>query len=299
MRRAAHGRDGRDIVFDTWGDPSGHPVFLLHGTPGSRNGPRPRSSVLRWLGIHLISYDRPGYGDSPRLPRRVVAHAAHDVADIADCLGLAEFSVVGRSGGAPHALACAALLPDRVRSAAVLVSLAPPDAHGLDWFSGMAAANVRDYRNTRDIRRELIATLVDQAQEVRADPHALLSALDEEMSDTDRAVVADAGIRHMLQRNFQTAIQSSANGWIDDVQSFRKPWGFEPCHNAVPTLLWHGEHDVLSPPDHFMWLADQIPGVTAILQPTAAHFAAVPVLPEVLGWLREQAQAHSAAITKT
>ncbi|MGW3206832.1 alpha/beta fold hydrolase [Streptomyces sp. NPDC001135] len=76
--------DGREIVFETWGDPEGHPAFLLHGTPGSRNGPRPCSLVLHQLGIHLISYDRPGYGGSTRLPNRRVAHAAHDVMHIAD-----------------------------------------------------------------------------------------------------------------------------------------------------------------------------------------------------------------------
>src|SRR5262245_22879736 len=119
------------------GDAGGWPVFLLHGTPGSRNGPRPRSGVLYRLGVWLISYDRPGYGRSPRHAGRLVADAAADVETIANELSIDRFSVVGRSGGGPHALACAALLGDRVARAAVLVGLAPTDARGLAWFNGM------------------------------------------------------------------------------------------------------------------------------------------------------------------
>src|ERR1035438_9135598 len=58
--------DGRTLPVESWGDPDGKPVFLLHGTPGGRYGPRPRGIVLYRLGIRLISYDRPGYPHSTR-----------------------------------------------------------------------------------------------------------------------------------------------------------------------------------------------------------------------------------------
>lgn len=93
---------------------------VMHETPGSRRSPRPRASVLYRLGVQLICYDRPGYGGSDRHPRRTVADAATDVQAIANELGIDSFGVVGHSGGGPHALACAALLGDRVHSAANL-----------------------------------------------------------------------------------------------------------------------------------------------------------------------------------
>ncbi|MPY56894.1 alpha/beta fold hydrolase [Streptomyces spongiae] len=297
MARAALSRDERELVFNSWGDPQGHPVFLLHGTPGSHQGPRPRSMVLYQLGIHLIAYDRPGYGGSTRSPGRQVVDAAADVEDIADHLRIDEFSVVGRSGGGPHALACATKLSHRVRSAAVLVSLAPPDAPGLDWFEGMTESNVREYRNARENLTLLKSTLVQNADAMRADPMALLKNLDGEMPDVDRQVVADAGIRRMLHKNFMAGIKEGADGWIDDAVAFSIPWGFDPTEITVPTLLWHGEDDVFSPVEHFRWLARRIPRATVVLEPSAAHFAAVPVLPKVLGWLREQARADAAATT--
>src|SRR4051794_9200169 len=147
LRAAA---DGRGVAVEEWGAPAGYPVFLLHGTPGSRLGPIPRAMVLYQLGIRLVTFDRPGYGRSDRRIGRAVADVADDVRHIADFLQLREFAVLGRSGGGPHALACAALLPDRVSRVAALVGLAPTQAEGLDWFEGMTAANTREYLAVRN-----------------------------------------------------------------------------------------------------------------------------------------------------
>ncbi|MFC7484665.1 alpha/beta fold hydrolase [Luedemannella flava] len=135
----------RRLMVEVSGNRDGMPVFLMHGTPGSRSGPKPRGSVSYRLGVLLISYDRPGYGRSTRHPGRGVADAARDVAAIADALGIDRFAVVGRSGGGPHALACAALLPQRVVRTAVLVSLAPANARDLNWYDGMTPGNVAAY----------------------------------------------------------------------------------------------------------------------------------------------------------
>src|ERR1700691_6628745 len=94
-----------------YGDRDGKPVFLLHGTPGSRLGPHPRAAVLHRLGIQLISFDRPGYGESDRLKSRRVTDVAADVQAIADAYGLREFAIVGRAGGRPPPPACGAPLP--------------------------------------------------------------------------------------------------------------------------------------------------------------------------------------------
>jgi pimeloyl-ACP methyl ester carboxylesterase len=154
--------DGRRLSVDSLGDPEGKPVFLLHGTPGGRGGPRPRGIVLYRLGIRLISFDRPGYPGSDRDPGRTVASAAENVRVIADYFGIDRFSVVGRSGGAPHALACAALLPDRVISAAALSSPAPHDADDLIWTAGMAASNVRAYGYARTGQCDALRAMLEE-----------------------------------------------------------------------------------------------------------------------------------------
>lgn len=280
--------DGRHLMVERLGDPQGSPVFLLHGTPGSRLGPAPRGMVLYQRGMQLIAYDRPGYGGSDRLEGRSVGDVVKDVTTIADELGLERFAVVGRSGGAPHALACAALIPERVTRTAALVALAPKDAEGLDWFEGMAAHNVREYSTAAQDPDGVAARLTPRADEIRKDPVRLLDDLRQELTESDRMVVADAGVRSMLLRNYQEALRTSAWGWIDDALAFCSPWGFDPADIPGEVLLWHGEQDVFSPVGHSRWLAERIPGATAVLEPAAAHFDAFRALPRVLTWLLDR-----------
>lgn len=282
MVRAA---DGRRLAVEITGHPDGSPVFLLHGTPGCRLGPHPRGMVLYRLGIRLISFDRPGYGDSDRHQGRRVADVAHDVAAIADEFDIGQFAVVGRSGGGPHALACAALLPDRVTRAAVLVGLAPPSAEGLDWLAGMAASNIVHYTAAAAGGDMLAAWLSPAAEAIRAEPAELLARLRGELPDSDRQVVADPGIRALLIASYAEALRASAYGWVDDTLAFLARWGFSLASVTVPVLVWHGENDVFSPVSHSVWLATRMSGATVIVQSGAAHFGAIGVLPDVLRWL--------------
>ncbi|MFF6977970.1 alpha/beta fold hydrolase [Streptomyces sp. NPDC008343] len=276
--------DGRRLAVEISGDPGGSPVFLLHGTPGSRLGPAPRPMLIYHQRVRLITYDRPGYGPSDRLSGRRVAHVSADVAAIADALGIERFAVVGRSGGGPHALACAAQLPDRVTRAAVLVSLAPRDGGGLDWFAGMTASNVNEYTKALDGPDQLEDSLRKRSVDIRSDPRKLLAQLRWELTESDLRVVSDAGIRAMLLR-YREALSVSADGWVDDALSFCSPWAFSLADISVPVLLWHGERDGFSPASHTRWLAERIPGGRAVRQPEEAHFVSLRVLPGVFTWL--------------
>jgi pimeloyl-ACP methyl ester carboxylesterase len=258
---------------------------MMHGTPGSRVGPSPRYIKLYNLGVRLISFDRPGYGGSDRLESRTVGDVVPDVEAIADELEIDRFAVLGRSGGGPHALACAALLPHRVTRAAVLVSLAPWAATGLDWFAGMTDSNVHEYTTAANEPEALTAALVSTAASIRANPAGHVATLGAEGPEADLRVVSDAGIRTLLARNFTEALRESSSGWIDDALAFCSPWGFELSDIKVPVLIWQGEDDVYTPAAHARWLADQIHDAIAVIAPRRAHFGALEVVPEVLPWL--------------
>jgi pimeloyl-ACP methyl ester carboxylesterase len=278
--------DERDVTYDVCGAPAGVPIFLLHGTPGSHCGPRPRASILYRLGVRLISYDRPGYGASTRCPKRIVASAAQDVRAIADDLDLDDFCVVGRSGGGPHALACAALLGDRVRRAAALVGLAPSDARDFGWYDGMASSNVEEYQAAASGQAEALSSLEARAQRTRANPESLLETLGPDLTDTDRRVVDDIAIRRQLTEAYEEALRYGVDGWIDDVLALRKPWGFDLAAIKQPVLLWHGAQDAFSPVGHAYWLAEQITSSVIEVASQTAHFGAVEILPKALAWLK-------------
>ncbi|WP_234536728.1 alpha/beta fold hydrolase [Streptomyces shenzhenensis] len=276
---------GRRLRVEVSGDPKGRPVFLLHGMPGSRVGPRPRAMFLYQQGARLISFDRPGYGGSDRRPGRRVVDVVEDVAAVADALGLGRFAVAGRSGGGPHALACAALLPGRVTRAAALVGLAPRDAEGLDWFAGMAPFNVLEFHTAFTDPERYAARIIPRSAVIRSNPARLLEDLRADLTEEDRLIVSDTSIRSMLLRTYHEALRTSPYGWIDDAFALTSPWGFDPAHIGVPVLLWHGAKDVFSPASHFSWLAARIPRAKAVLEPKAAHFASLRALPDVLDWL--------------
>ena len=285
MTKVVRTEDGRRLTVEEWGDPQGYPCFLLHGTPGSRVGPRPRAGVLYRRGIRLLAYDRPGYGGSDRLAGRKVADAAADVETIADTLGLEHFAVVGRSGGGPHALACAALLPHRVTKVAVLVGIAPRDADGLEWHAGMTPANRRAYAVADTGMDRLTAWYEAHAAAARANPASMVDFLDPQLPQADRRVISDFGIKVMLEANFAEAFHESAAGWVDDTLAFIAPWGFALDSIETPVLLWHGSEDVFAPIAHSRWLAERIRHARLVVSRGAAHFGAVAVLPQVLGWL--------------
>ncbi|MET8232394.1 alpha/beta hydrolase [Micromonospora sp. NPDC005298] len=277
--------DGRHLAVESSGAPDGAVVVLLHGTPGSRSGPRPRSITMHHLGVHLVCYDRPGYGDSDRHEGRRVADAAADVEAIADDLGIERFAVVGRSGGGPHALACAALLPDRVTRAAVLVGLAPAGASDLDWFAGMSETNIEAFGRADEDLAELTRTLTVRAAEARRDPMTLLDFLRPHLADEDVRVVDDVTLRRLLTEMYAEALRHGPEGWIDDVLAMRQGWGFDLGAIRAPVRLWHGEQDRFSPVEHSLWLASRILNAEAQVQHGAAHFGAMEILPQILNWL--------------
>jgi pimeloyl-ACP methyl ester carboxylesterase len=279
--------DGRLVSAEVTGADDGWPVFLLHGTPGSRTGPKPRSIVLSRMGVRLIAYDRPGYGGSGRQIGRSVADAAADVAAIADHLGLTKFSVLGRSGGGPHALACAALLPDRVVRASVLVSLAPSNAPGLDWLGGMTSDNVDEFSAADSDVTGLVEKLRHKARNAADDPVSLLEILRAQMTEPDRRIVRDVTIRRLLTDSYWEALKDGPYGWIDDVLALRANWEFEPRSIAVPLRIWHGAKDNFAPASHAAWLKKQIPAAELELAAGSAHFGAMEVLPVMLGWLAQ------------
>ena len=282
-------RDSRVLAYEEFGDPNGKPVIALHGTPGSRMGPHPRASRLYPHQVRLIAYDRPGYGESERSEGRAVADAAYDVEDLADALGIERFAVVGRSGGGPHALACAALLPARVTRVAALASWAPRELMADRWYEDMAENNVDWYRKAERGIAEYTAYVAEEMNRRRSHPESVMPHHHSKLPKADRVMVSDYGIRSKLVDTFAEALRKGVDGWIDDNLAVVGPWGFELSRTSVPVLLWHGAQDVLAPVGHSRVLARAIPKAQLQLV-RGAHLSAIKALPSVLPWLIEDSE---------
>jgi pimeloyl-ACP methyl ester carboxylesterase len=288
--RTVAAADGRTLAVREGGNPEGLPVFTLHGTPGSGLLLTPASNDADERGFRLIGYDRPGFGGSTRHAGRVVADCASDVAAIADALGIDRFCLYGASGGAPHALAAAALLPERIVAAAALASPAPYGAEGLDYYAGMGEDNVSG--NEAILAGEGPGReLLDQMREMimLSTPEGFVEGIASLISPTDLAAATVDGAAEVLEQA-RLGLADGVDGWFDDEIAFIcKPWGFDLGSIRVPLLYWHGEQDRFVPQAHGVWLAERIPGVEARFTPDDGHMTLVEWrLPDVHAWLLER-----------
>jgi pimeloyl-ACP methyl ester carboxylesterase len=241
------------------GDPDGAMVLLHHGTPGAGRIHPPWAADAAERGLRLVTYDRPGYGESERDPGRSIASAAADAVAIADALGAERFATWGTSGGGPHALACAALLAGRVVAAATLASPAPR-VDGVDFLGGMGSDNVREFEAAfagEAALRELLAT-------------AEVVELESLFSPVDMAVMGGP-VGAFLISSIEEGTKPGLDGWVDDDLAFVAPWGFDPGDISVPVQVWQGRQDWMVPYAHGVWLSRRLPRVDVRFSPDDGH----------------------------
>jgi pimeloyl-ACP methyl ester carboxylesterase len=265
-------RDGRSLrTYDSGGSDAadGLTVVWHHGSPQTGAPLQPLLSTAAARGIRLLSYGRPSYGGSSPFPGRDVASAAADVVQIADALGVARFAVMGASGGGPHALACAALLPDRVTGVVCLAGLAP-FTEEFDWFAGMASdEGLRAAATGRDAR-ELFAASDE------FDPDSFTAADWAALSGTWSSLGADAG----------RANDAGPDGLIDDDVAFVTSWGFQIAKVAAPVLLVQGGQDRIVPPAHADWLLHKLRQPELWFRPGDGHVSILNACPVAMDWLK-------------
>jgi len=266
--------DGRSLDVYVDGPADGVPLVSHHGTPsaGVPFGPFVRAAAER--GMRWVSYSRPGCGSSTRHEGRSVADCVGDVVAILDHLGADRFYTTGASGGGPHTLACAALLPDRVRGCAAIAAVAPHDAAGLAWTVGMGPENIEEFGAAEEGPDALARYLDAEAAGLRevTSSQELIDALAGLLPPVDRDALSGEYADAMIEST-QRSLDTGIWGWFDDDMAFLKDWGFALDTIKVPVAVWQGRHDKMVPFPHGGWLAEHTAGARPHLLDDHGHLS--------------------------
>lgn len=265
--------DGRRLDLWVVGPEDGTPLVFHTGTPSSGLPFEPMVRTVLDRGLRYVSWSRPGYGDSSPQPERTVASVVDDTAAVLDHLGAERAYVMGWSGGGPHAIACAALLPDRVINATTIAAVAPYPAEGLDWLDGMGQENIDEFNATLAGPEAHEASLDKLWPTFRdVSPDEIAEAFGDLVDEVDRGAVTGE-FAAFLAANMHEGLRESHRGWYDDDIAFIRPWGFDLGAISRPVHIWQGAHDRMVPFAHGQWLAAHIPTACVHLYPEHGHLS--------------------------
>ncbi len=272
--------DGRELGWIEFGDADGWPVFGFHGTPGSRRQVCVHNAHARTAAVRFVAPDRPGYGLSTFKPERRLVDWPTDVEQLADHLAIDRFSVMGISGGGPHAAACAALLKDRVAVAGI-VGGAGPLAHprlarDLTRADKVMASLAR--------RRSGAVRLLTSAEAAlaRRFPRRALDLFAKQIPPPDAEVIRRPEVRELFELEIAGASRTMGRAWAQDLGLFASDWGFELQAIEVPVILWQGDQDRAVPLKYARLMHDEIAGSVLHIIEGQGHLFIVDALEAVL-----------------
>jgi len=272
--------DGRrlDVLHGGKHDDVQATLVVCHGTPGDATSFADWDDAASARHVQLVAVSRPGYAHSTRQRGRSVASVAADVSFVLDSLGVSTFVVAGHSGGGPHALACAALLPDRCRRAASLAGVAPYGVADLDWMAGMGPENVEEFGMALTGEEQLgdwVATNGAPLRHVTGED--LVAALGGLVPQVDKDVLA-GGYATRMADSTRRALDHGYDGWVDDDLAFTQDWGFDVASVTVPVTVWQGDLDLMVPKAHGEWLAAHLPNARYRAPEGQGHLSLVTAL---------------------
>lgn len=258
------------LSYCEFGEPSGPLVFYFHGTPGSCIEAGLIEEEACQTGVRLIAIDRPGIGSSTYQPQRCILDWPGQVVQLADCLGYSNssFGVIGFSGGAPSATACALRIPERLTHVAIVSGHTPPNSPGVCPGSSDNAIVFLD-NHPRLGRRgvKLISRRLDRH------PDKVVDKISKNWTTVDKQLVlCNPRYYNHLVTMLEEAVKCGPEGVMTDVRLLGSCWGFQLCAiQGVGVSLWQGGCDRIADPSMGRYFNRQIAGSELTIDPPAGH----------------------------
>ncbi len=272
--------NGRVVGVYEYGDPTGRPVMVFHGTPACGAGFTWADAPARERGLRLIAPDRPGVGLSSRLPSWKVADYPVQVRELANTLGIGEYSVWGYSGGGPYAVACAAQPDDRVRSAVVAAGMGQVGVWATIDESEKTDRQMLELSTKHPALARLLLGVSGRG--ARISPKIAMKSFEKQLNDSDREVVLGLGRPAEVMALFTQAFLRGASGVVADYAAIAQPWGVDVESIAIPLTIFQGDADTMVPARHSEELAKRVPAARLVMWPGEGHLATITHVEEIL-----------------
>jgi pimeloyl-ACP methyl ester carboxylesterase len=272
--------DGRELAWLESGKPRGDPLFMFHGTPGTRRQVSFDQKAITASGVRFIAPDRPGYGHSTFHKGRTWADWSSDVATLADHLKIEQFAVAGVSGGGPHALVCAALLAERISGVGIVSGMGPVAEP--EFSSAMTGFNKGATLMAAHTPFLLHPMFSLEEFYMRRFPDAALKGASRMLAEPDVKLLERPDVRDAFMLDLQQPTATSAQATAQDIILFGRAWGFRLEDISVPAHVWHGDADKSVPFAHGKAMAERIPGAQFHECPGEGHLLMVTHFEEIL-----------------
>jgi pimeloyl-ACP methyl ester carboxylesterase len=275
--------DGPVIALEVVGDHDAKPVLLCHGLADSRLAAHWFQRAGQELGLCMIAPDRPGTGGTGRRRLSQVADWTEDAARVLDALRIDSAALVGISGGGPFAAACAARIPDRVRSLILVAPLGLPEWPTLGMDTGERLSLVLATR-APEFGGWFLGRLAALA---RHQPGIFLRLVSIAQPEVDTRTLQQPTTRESFLASYLEAFRHGSWGVAQDLRVLTRPWGFDIGSIKAPTWVHHGDADTTVPPQHARLYAEAIPGAQLRIHPGHGHFSVLSRPQDILAALAE------------
>ncbi|OAG07580.1 alpha/beta-hydrolase [Paraphaeosphaeria sporulosa] len=295
---------GHRLAFAEYGKPNGRPVIYLHGFPMCRLEGMAFDVPASRANIRIIALDRPGIGRSSFVANRAILDHAEDVRVLSQHLDLRRFGILGVSGGAPYALACARALPKELLSGVGILSgmgtyeetdigLVPMPSRVTGWLARNIPRTLRVVTDAfvaglqRVVKWSWVQKRLDRfvgqaKQSKNAWERDALGTLKQQ--EADENWTATASRERLLKAIFEPFHQGS-EGVVQEAALVSQPWGFrlEEIENTV--TIWHGSKDTNAPIEWIRAMARKVPGAVLNEYEGDTHGSMVKHVDDVFGSL--------------
>lgn len=285
--------DGRTLSYREYGDPAGHPVIALHGTPGSGFKYSGSHDAAVRVGLRLLAVDRWGYGGTSAKPGARLSDYGADIAALADALKIARFGITGVSGGAPYAAATAALLKDRV-TALALVSPVGPISGQVPEIK-LSPFHTLCFQVLPRIPGGVAGVFTAFRAGLAVSPKRAMAIAVRRSAPADQLAMANDDTRSQLSHAFITGLAPGVQGPKTDLTLFKRPWGIDLKSITAPACIWMGSEDRNVPMTSVTALSAALANCETVLIPGAGHLWVTSHADVVMGWLAGASCAHDAA----